>query len=465
MSTAKDKIIKSSLSKGIKLAINFVKKDPNRDLTKVAEPILKIAETSFEKKKVDIVRRSIADENNPYVKMIKDMLINVDENIMRTFGSTMGYDAGIKGTKLVRTNREKYHCNIPWLILLDPTSACNLKCKGCWAAEYGNRLNLTLDDMRSIVRQGKVLGTHVYMFTGGEPLIRKKDILTLCEENRDCVFLAYTNATLVDDKFCEDLVRVGNLALALSIEGTRESNDCRRGDGAYETTINAMKMLKEHKCLFGISVCYTRLNDEYVTSDEFIDEMISLGSHFGFYFNYMPVGSGADKDLIPTPAQRKYMYSWMHRTRNGKTGKPMFVFDFQDDGEYVGGCIAGGRNYFHINSKGDMEPCVFIHYSDANIHTHSLLQGLQNPLFQAYRHSQPFNDNHLRPCPMLENPEKLREIIKQTGAESTDLIEKEDVDTLCGRCDEFALEWAPIADELWQTTPHPKIHTQYYRDE
>ena len=50
------------------------------------------------------------------------------------------------------------------------------------------------------------------------------------------------------------------------------------------------------------------------------------------------------------------MYDWLRKMRNGKTGKPMFVFDFQDDAEYVGGCIAGGRNYFHINSAGDIEP-------------------------------------------------------------------------------------------------------------
>ena len=41
--------------------------------------------------------------------------------------------------------------------------------------------------------------------------------------------------------------------------------------------------------------------------------------------------------------------------------------DFQNDGEFVGGCIAGGRNYCHINANGDVEPCVFIHYSSANI--------------------------------------------------------------------------------------------------
>jgi MoaA/NifB/PqqE/SkfB family radical SAM enzyme len=57
--------------------------------------------------------------------------------------------------------------------------------------------------------------------------------------------------------------------------------------------------------------------------------------------------------------------------------------DFQNDGEYVGGCIAGGRNYFHINSSGDAEPCVFIHFSNTNIHDNSVLEMLQSPLFKA----------------------------------------------------------------------------------
>ena len=117
-----------------------------------------------------------------------------------------------------------------------------------------------------------------------------------------------------------------------------------------------MDLLKKNKLLFGISVCYTSQNVDAVTSDAFIDLMIEKGVKFGAYFNYMPVGHDAYPELIPTPEQRKHMYDWLRKMRNGKTGKPMFVFDFQDDAEYVGGCIAGGRNYFHINSAGDIEP-------------------------------------------------------------------------------------------------------------
>ena len=462
--SAKDKIAKAALNLATDKAIKYIKKDPDKNLPKLAGKVMSLFRSVFPRKSLDAIANGASNPDNTYVKLAKNIITDTDPGMIKKMIYAFGYEAGIKGTRQVRENREKLQCNIPWIILMDPTSACNLNCKGCWAAEYGHKLNLSLDDMRSIVSQGKELGTHIYMYTGGEPLIRKKDIITICEENPDCVFLSYTNATLVDQKFCDDLKCVGNLSLALSIEGTEESNDWRRGDGAYRKTIEAMDLLRQNKIIFGVSVCYTRSNVDYVTSDEFLDMLVEKGVKFGFYFNYMPVGHEADKNLIPSPAQRKYMYHWLRRVRNGKSGKPMFIFDFQDDGEFVGGCIAAGRNYFHINSRGDMEPCVFVHYSDANIHTHTLLEGLKNPLFTEYRKGQPFNDNHLRPCPMLENPEKLREIIKKTGAKSTDLIIEEDVDTLCGRCDEFALEWQPVADELWASMPHPKTRTQYYRD-
>ena len=462
--SAKDKIAKVALNKLTDVAIKYIGKDPDKNIPKLAGFVLNLFSGIFPGKALDGIKKGATDPNNTYTKLAKNIINDTDPEIIKKAIYAFGYEAALKGTKKVRENREKLGCNIPWLILMDPTSACNLNCKGCWAAEYGHKLNLSLEDMQSIVSQGKELGTHIYMYTGGEPLIRKKDIIKICEENPDCVFLAYTNATLIDQAFCDDLRRVGNLSLALSIEGSEESNDWRRGDGAYKKTLEAMDLLKQNKIIFGISVCYTRNNVDYVTSDEFLDLMVSKGVKFGFYFNYMPVGHDADKNLIPSPAQRKYMYYWLRKVRSGKTGKPMFIFDFQDDGEFVGGCIAGGRNYFHINSRGDMEPCVFIHYSDANIHTHTLLEGLKNPLFTEYRKGQPFNDNHLRPCPMLENPDKLREIIKKTGAKSTDLIIEEDVDTLCGKCDEFALEWKPVADEIWANNPHPKTRTQYYRD-
>ena len=177
--------------------------------------------------------------------------------------------------------------------------------------------------------------------------------------------------------------------------------------------------------------------------------LIDKGVYFTWYFHYMPVGNEASTALLLNPEQREYMYHRVREIRGYKTGLPIFAIDFQNDGEMVHGCIAGGKYYCHINPNGDVEPCVFIHYSQANIKEKSLIECLQQPLFKAYQAGQPFNDNYLRPCPMLENPDKLRGIIKETGAPSTDMASPESVEHLTAKCDEYAKDWAPVADKLW----------------
>lgn len=394
---------------------------------------------------------------------IDRIIKETDENVLKTTALNLGYEAFFYGTKTIRKKRKELDCNVPWLILMDPTSACNLHCTGCWAAEYGHKLNLSYEELSDVIAQGKKLGIYFYMFTGGEPLVRKKDILRLCEEHNDCAFLSYTNGTLIDEAFCKEMQRVGNLYLALSLEGFEDVNDRRRGTGVYEKVLHAMDLLHEHGLVFGTSICYTSANIDAVTSDEFIHMLVEKGNRYALYFHYMPVGNDAAVELLPTMEQRLYMKDRIRKIRSLEHGLGLFTMDFQNDGEYVGGCIAGGRNYFHINANGDAEPCVFIHFSGANIRTHSLVEILRQPLFMAYRDNQPFNDNHLRPCPMLENPEILERMVKESGAKSTDLQSPESAEHLCAKCHTYAGNWAPIADSLWAKETHKKPAYENYK--
>ena len=188
-----------------------------------------------------------------------------------------------------------------------------------------------------------------------------------------------------------------------------------------------------------------------------MDWMIEKGALFCWYFHFMPVGRAASADLMPTPEQRERMYRFVREMRDKK---PLFTMDFQNDGEFVGGCIAGGRRYLHINAAGDVEPCVFIHYSNANIHDVSLLDALRSPLFMKYYEGQPFNTNHLRPCPMLENPDDLPLMVAETGAHSTDLVEQETPEQLREKTAAAAAAWAPVAERLWADEANPMHETR-----
>lgn len=447
----------------LRTAFNYLEKNPEENALKLMNWVDRLAGSgpeSFESQR-KAVREVLEDPNNNMNILTMKILKETDPEVLKTVFENFVLNANILGGPVQEKCRKKYKCNIPWAILLDPTSACNLHCTGCWAAEYGNKLNLTFDEIDSIISQGKELGVYMYIYTGGEPLVCKDDLIKICEKHNDCQFLSFTNATLIDEQFADELLRVKNFITSISIEGFEAATDDRRGKGTYQKVIKAVSILNEKHLPFGFSCCYTSKNLDSISSYEFLEKMVEWNARFVWYFHYMPIGNDAVPELLPSPEQREFMY---HRIREARGKLPIFAMDFQNDGEFVGGCIAGGRRYLHINANGDVDPCVFIHYSNANIRDMSLIDALRSPIFMAYYQNQPFNDNHLLPCPMLENPDRIREIVKHTDAHSTDLQSPESVDHLCEKCDMYAKNWKPTADKLWEIRCNEKIKECKHRE-
>ena len=389
---ATDQIKRAALNK----AIDYLLENPERNVAKIMDMIDKVAPDDVFPTQRAAFHQAIDDESNWYqliMKILTDMNPQVRDRLIKTFI----VDANMLAWPKQEAMRDQYHCNIPWAILLDPTSACNLRCTGCWAAEYGHKQNLTYEEIDSIINQGVKLGTHVYIYTGGEPLVRKHDLINLCEAHPDCAFLSFTNATFIDEEFVQDMIRVANFVPAISVEGFEEATDARRGEGTYAKVSRAMELLRENGLPFGVSCCYTSANASSIASEEFFDWLIEKGALFAWVFTYMPVGVGSPTSLMVHADQREHLYRFIREMREKK---PLFTLDFQNDGEFVGGCIAGGRRYLHINAAGDVEPCVFAHYANVNIRETSLLDALRSPLFMQYYEGQPFNDNLLKPCPI-----------------------------------------------------------------
>lgn len=344
----------------------------------------------------------------------------------------------------------RHRCAIPRSLLIDPTSCCNLKCTGCWAADYNKGDNLSLEKLDDIMLQAKRLGITDIVLSGGEPLLRKDDILALCKKHRRMVFGAFTNATLVDEKLTHEMDRLGNLTLFISIEGTRQETDQRRGTGSYDKAVQAMELLKQKNIGFAFSACYHANNYKTIASDEFLDNMRQRGAWFGWLFNYVPVGSGADAALVCSAEQRAHV----HRRISEYCRKNDFlIIDFWNNGHLAFGCAAAGNGFAHINARGDIEPCAFCHYSDSNIHQVSLLEALRAPFFTAFRDSQPFSDNPLRSCPLVDTPERLAEIVKAGGAHSTHLAHPETPEQLTAKTLQTAAKWKATADELFKEMP------------
>jgi MoaA/NifB/PqqE/SkfB family radical SAM enzyme len=340
----------------------------------------------------------------------------------------------------------------PFIILMSPTMRCNLDCAGCYAGEYDQKDDLAMEVVDRIVAEGRELGIYAYTMLGGEPFIRK-DVLDLFERNSDCDFLVFSNGSLIDDAVATRLAKAANVAICFSIDGCEESNDARRGPGALKRTERAMALLRENKIPFGFSTMVTSRNYLEAASDEYCDYLIGQGCLFGFHFLYMPVGADPDLSLMPTPEQREYLR--VNGAERIRSEKPLFVMDFWNDAPHVGGCIAGGRAYMHITSTGDVEPCIFTHFAADNIKEKSLAEVLKSPFFRSIQTQQPFSDNLLRPCMLIDEPHVIRDAVCSTGAHPTHTGAQDLITTYAEALDEYAAGFKELADQAWATLrPH-----------
>ena len=338
---------------------------------------------------------------------------------------------------------------VPRCLLLDPTSSCNLNCIGCWAG-YNNKDNLSYEKLDDILSQAEALKIGYCFLSGGEPLVRKVDLLKLCEKHQRISFSAFTNGLLIDEALVDKIAELGNFTVAVSVEGFRENTDFRRGEGVYDKVISAMDLLKSRDISFAFSVCYHSKNYEEIASDEFLDLMREKGCKMGWLFTYIPVGNDADLDLVCTPEQRAYVQRKIsdYNARNN-----IAIIDFWNCGHMAAGCVAASTGFVHINARGDIEPCAFCHYSDSNIHTTTLAEALGSPFFKAFRKAQPFSDNTLRSCPIIDVPDVLVDVVESSGAYSTELASPEDVRSLAAKTRPIAEKWEPVADEIFKTIP------------
>lgn len=440
----KEKAISFAITRGIL----YLKKDIDRNAEKLIDFGLKAVKDEASLATLRGLKKRINDKDNPWIDYLKNLVVNTDTNVIKKLIPPF-MNAVVKSYGRRKASMEKYECNIPWAILIDVTTACNLKCKGCWASDYSKTSQLTYEELNRIICEGKELGTYTYLYTGGEPLMRKKDLISICKAHPDCLFLTFTNGTLLDEAFVEELRQVGNMFPIISIEGNEETTDARRGAGTYQKAIAATKRLKYAGVPFGASLCCTSLNTEVIASDEYTDFLIDLGMVFAWYFNFVPVGNGSSAELMPSAEQRELLYNQIRKWRFKKgEQKPILAIDFFNDGEYVGGCVAAGKQYFHISPNGDCEPCVFAHYSQVNIKEAHILDALRSPLFMAYRVHQPFSDNMLRPCPVVDNPGAIKKMVHDTGAKSTDLQSPENVDDLFNKVVDVSKAWKVKADEI-----------------
>jgi MoaA/NifB/PqqE/SkfB family radical SAM enzyme len=331
-------------------------------------------------------------------------------------------------------------------LLISPSMRCNLSCVGCYAKNYSKETDMPFELFDRIITEAKKdIGVVFFTILGGEPFIRE-DIFEIFKKHSDAYFQVFTNGTLIDEKIAQKLLDCGNVFVNFSIEGFEKETDEIRGKGVYQKLMKAMDILRERKIPFGYSVHVMRKNAETVVSDEFVEFMVKKGAFIGWYFLHMPVNGDKNTELMPTPEQRNNQ-----RLRRNEIRKkfPIFIIDFWNDAPFVGGCISA-KYYSHVNNFGDLEPCIFTHFSQVNIKNLPLKEALKCQFFKEIRKRQPFSQNLLMPCPLIDHPYVIRELCQVCKISPTHPGARTLIEDLKEPLDQYSQKVHQIYDQVWQ---------------
>jgi MoaA/NifB/PqqE/SkfB family radical SAM enzyme len=320
-------------------------------------------------------------QNNPVFKrFINRLFTDYDPNYIKNVLSLLLINVGFLNTPFTNLNA-KNNLPSPFIILISPSMRCNLKCTGCYAGNYSKDDDLPSSVVNRIITDGENMGVYLYTILGGEPFIYG-ELMDIVNNHPRPAFQIFTNGTLVNEKIVKRFWKTKNVVPVLSIEGKKEKTDKRRGKGVYQKVTGLMNILKNQGIPFGYSAVLTRQNFDALTKPEFYTDLAEKGAFFGWTFLYMPIGRDDTTELMPTAEQRG---DYGKVTRYVRDNYPIFPMDFWNDAPYVGGCIAGGTKYLHINHKGEVELCIFVHFSVDNIKEKSLQEALSSPFFKEIR--------------------------------------------------------------------------------
>lgn len=291
--------------------------------------------------------------------------------------------SSIKKSAKIRAKFENEGTHIPPFLIASITSSCNLKCAGCYSNAFNcgtEKENLKAGEWGRIFDEAAGLGISFIFLAGGEPLLRK-DIIEKAAQVKNIIFPVFTNGTMIDKEYLELFDSNRNLVPVLSIEGTGETTDLRRGSGISQKIENVMRQLKEQNILYGVSITVTSLNKNEVSDPGFVRNLRHNGCGVIFYVEYVPAEKGTE-NLVLSQKDLTELQTGIDKIRSDNNFVDTVILSFPGDEEALGGCLAAGRGFFHINASGGAEPCPFSPCSVVNLKNKTLLDAIKSPFFE-----------------------------------------------------------------------------------
>ncbi len=107
----------------IKQAYEFLDKDPDANLPRLMDLADRLDSANAYARQRAAIRTAISDPDNNWYRLVRSLWDDVDSGVRKKLFENFVINANFLWAPRRKAAMEKYQCNIPWTILMDPTSA------------------------------------------------------------------------------------------------------------------------------------------------------------------------------------------------------------------------------------------------------------------------------------------------------------------------------------------------------
>ena len=295
----------------------------------------------------------------------------------------------------------------PYLVALNLTRRCNLRCAHCYL-DAGTRRDGGPEELGSaevealLGRIAALSDETMVVLTGGEPLLRP-DILALARHavGLGLMVVVGTNGVLLGERRVAALQQAGVQAVGISLDSLDAAyhDDFRGAPGAWAKTMAGIEACRRAGLAFQIHFSVT--DDNAHELDDMIAFARSGGAAVLNVFFLVCTGRGERLSNISSQVYERVLRRVVEAARDEKellvrarcaphfkrmalqTRPPLEVTLV--DGYEAGGCLAGTR-YCRITPEGEVTPCPYMEVSVGSVREADFVQlWRQAPLFGLLR--------------------------------------------------------------------------------
>jgi MoaA/NifB/PqqE/SkfB family radical SAM enzyme len=316
------------------------------------------------------------------------------------------------GQRRLRLHKEGVQ--VPPFMIASVTASCNLRCRGCYAMKFHGQDGDSMDTetLQGVFEQARELGISVVIVAGGEPFLRN-DLLALTRRYPSITFAVFTNGLLIDDALAAELAKQRHVIPVVSVEGSCEQTDARRGEGVYARLQQTFSRLRSRGLFWGVSTTVTKENLQTGASPDSVEALLRKGCGLFFFIEYVPVqdSSGA------TPLDEEDRQTLLTRVHALDRRYPGLFVSFPGDEEEFGGCLSSGKGFLHVNHHGGVEPCPFAPFSDVSLTGKTLREALESPFMTALRNRPDLLTETTGGCALWVRREEVAKLHASCAAE------------------------------------------------